>query len=138
MKAVEVLNNRDLKRTSCREGIIEVIMSADQALSEEEIREQLSGNYDRTTFYRSFKTLEEHKIVHRIVIDHQIVKYALDNSITQKEEHAHFYCNSCQSVKCLETVPIQEVKLPDGYTHIETEILIKGECSTCKSCIDKN
>ncbi|NLF42620.1 MAG: hypothetical protein GX587_07990 [Bacteroidales bacterium] len=57
MKALEILNNHNLKRTSCREGIIEVVMEAKQALSENEIRERLIGNYDRTTFYRSFKTL---------------------------------------------------------------------------------
>ena len=79
MKAVDILNHHNLKRTSCREGIIEVVMAAKQALSENEIRERLAGNYDRTTFYRSFKTLEEHKIIHKIVVDNQLVKYALDN-----------------------------------------------------------
>ncbi len=69
MKALDVLYSHNLKRTSCREGIIEVLMAANEALSEIEIREQLAGNYDRTTFYRSFKTLEENKILHRIVVD---------------------------------------------------------------------
>jgi Fur family ferric uptake transcriptional regulator len=132
MKATEVLYTRQLKRTSCREGIIEVIMAADRALSENEIRERLAGNYDRTTFYRSFKTLEEHKIIHKIVVDNQIVKYALDNSITHKHEHAHFYCNSCHTVQCLDNLPVQEVQLPVGFTMTEKEILIKGICAYCK------
>jgi len=133
MKAIEVLYTRHLKRTSCREGIIEVMMAAEQALSENEIRERLSGNYDRTTFYRSFKTLEEHKIVHKIVIDNQIVKFALDNSITNKKEHAHFYCNYCHTVMCLESVSVQEIQLPEGFTEAEKEILIKGTCADCKN-----
>ena len=95
MKPVDILNINNLKRTSCREGIIDVVMTANQALSESEVREKLSGNYDRTTFYRSFKTLEEHKIIHKIVIDNQVIKYALDNSVTHKNEHAHFFCNKC-------------------------------------------
>ena len=133
MRPVDVLYSHNLKRTSCREGIIEVIMSANQALSENEIRKLLSGNYDRTTFYRSFKTLEEHEIIHKIVVDSQIVKYALDNSITHKKEHAHFYCNDCCALQCLESVPVQEIKLPDGYTELETEVLIKGTCASCKN-----
>jgi Fur family transcriptional regulator, ferric uptake regulator len=133
MKAIDVLYRHNLKRTSCREGIIELMLESDQALSELEIREKLSATYDRTTFYRSFKTLEESKIIHKIVIDNQIVKYALDNSITNKNEHAHFYCNDCQTVKCLETVPVQEIRLPEGYTESETEILIKGVCPSCKN-----
>ncbi|MBN2728718.1 MAG: transcriptional repressor [Bacteroidales bacterium] len=133
MKAIEILNIHNLKRTSCREGIIEVVITAKQALSENEIRERLAGNYDRTTFYRSFKTLEEHKIIHKIVVDNQLVKYALDNAVTHKNEHAHFYCNECNTVKCLENVPVQQYQLPDGYFDVETEVLIKGTCANCKN-----
>lgn len=133
MKAVDILIIHHLKRTSCREGIIEVVMSAYQALSENEIRERLVGNYDRTTFYRSFKTLVEHKIFHKIVVDNQLVKYALDNTVTHKDEHAHFYCNECNAVKCLDSVAVQKYQLPDGYTDVETEVIIKGTCSNCKN-----
>ena len=132
MKAVEILNDHKLKRTSCREGILDVVMDADQALSENEIRERLAGTYDRTTFYRSFKTLEEHKIIHKIVVDNQLVKYALDNHVTHKHEHAHFFCNSCQTVKCMDDVPVSTYQLPDGYSNEETEVIIKGTCAFCK------
>jgi len=133
MKAVDILNNHNLKRTSCREGIIDVVLSANQALSEYEIRKRLAGNYDRTTFYRSFKTLEEHKIIHKIIVDNQLVKYALDNTVTYKDEHAHFYCNECHTVKCMENVHIQKYQLPEGYSDIETEVLIKGICANCEN-----
>lgn len=131
MKASDILYKRNLKRTSCREGIIDIMLKAKKALSEEEISQKLSGNYDRTTFYRSFKTLVEHKIVHKIVVDNLFVKYALDNSITNKKHHAHFYCNSCQSVKCLDSVNLRKIKLPGGYSESETDILVKGECADC-------
>ena len=131
MKAIDILNSKKLKRTSCREGIIDVVLSTDTALSENEIRSRLSGTYDRTTYYRSFKTLEEHKILHKIVVDDQTVKYALDNSFTHKNEHAHFFCNECQMVKCLESYPLKDFSLPEGYTKNDTEIIIKGTCSGC-------
>lgn len=133
MKAVDILNNHNLKRTSCREGIIEVVMTANKALSENEVRARLAGNYDRTTFYRSFKTLEEHKIIHKIVVDNQMVKYALDITVTHKVKHAHFYCNECHAVKCMDNVPVQKYQLPDGYSNDETEVLIKGTCANCKN-----
>ena len=132
MKAVEILNNHKLKRTSCREGIIGVIINAEQALSENEIRAQLEGHYDRTTFYRSFKTLKEHKIIHKIVVDNQLVKYALDNSVSHKDEHAHFYCHECHTVKCMDNMPIPNYQLPEGYSDVETVVLIKGTCVNCK------
>jgi Fur family ferric uptake transcriptional regulator len=131
MEPVELLNHYNLKRTSCREGIINVIMTANNALSENEIREKLEGNYDRTTFYRSFKTLEEHRIIRKIVVDNQLVKYELDNSVTSKREHAHFYCNSCKKVQCMDSVIIPDTKLPEGYELTEIELILKGLCSTC-------
>ncbi len=132
MKAIDILNNHSLKRTSCREGIIEIMLNANKALSEVEIRENLSGNYDRTTFYRSFKTLEEHKIIHKIVVDNLMVKYAIDNPIHQNKGHVHFFCNDCHTVQCIDTVNVLDIKLPDGYTPTEIEVLIKGKCAICR------
>lgn len=131
MKPESVLFKHNLKRTSCREGIIEVIMSSKSALSENEIKERLHGNYDRTTFYRSFKTLEENHIIHKIVVDNQIIKYALDNEITEKKEHMHFFCTDCNNVICMDEMPMKIPKVPVGFTVKETEVVIKGICGNC-------
>ena len=136
MKPKDILNSHHLKRTSCREGIIDVIMQSEKALSEPEIRERLVGNYDRTTFYRSFKTLEESSIVHKIVVDNQLVKYALDNSVTHKKQHAHFYCLHCGAVRCLSEVEIEIPSLPEGYSGSEMEVVIKGTCKNCRNLKD--
>jgi len=132
MKANDILNKHSLKRTSCREGIINIMLNANKALSETEIRESLTGNYDRTTFYRSFKTLEEHQIIHKIVVDNLMVKYAIDNPTHQNKEHVHFCCNDCHTVQCMDTVNVWDIKLPDGYTSTEIEILVKGTCAICR------
>ncbi len=131
MEPVKVLHEHNLKRTGCREGIIEVITRAGQPLSENEIRNRLSGNFDRTTFYRSFKTLQEYNILHKIVVDNQLVKYALGKSDTKTNSHAHFYCTSCNGLKCLDPVPVDLSGMPEGYVVEETEIIIKGLCSQC-------
>lgn len=112
-------------------------MAAGQALSENDIREQLTGNYDRTTFYRSFKTLEENRIVHKIVIDNQLVRYALDNTMNAKHDHAHFYCNDCHTVKCIASSAAVGVQLPDGFQETETVVLVKGRCASCKNRSEK-
>lgn len=131
MNTQEVLHRHNLKRTSCREGILNAIVESDQALSENEIREKLEGSYDRTTFYRSFKTLIENNIVHKIVVDNQIVKYALDPLITLKHSHAHFYCETCECVKCMDSVIVDIPALPEGYQANHIELIIKGLCASC-------
>ena len=107
------------------------MMQAGRAMSEQEIRTQLSAHYDRTTFYRSFKTLEEHSIIHKIVVDAGIVRYAIDPSVFSNPVHAHFYCKQCNNVLCLETVPVASVALPEGFEASDSELIIKGICKTC-------
>jgi Fur family ferric uptake transcriptional regulator len=131
MDSAKILHEHNLKRTGCREGIINVIYKAGKALSENEIRERLDGNFDRTTFYRSFKTLQENRIIHKIVIDNQLVKYALDCHISSKPMHAHFYCTICDTVKCLDSTPLSVPELPGGFHAFETEMIIKGLCNLC-------
>ncbi|MBI0401557.1 Fur family transcriptional regulator [Cyclobacterium marinum] len=131
MSGAEILNFHKLKRTSCREGILKVMLSSKQALSEGEIRDNLKGHYDRTTFYRSFKTLEAKRIIHKVVVDNLFVKYALGNTLNPKKMHAHFFCKDCNSVECLNNTPIPTYPLPDGYTYSDTEVIIKGSCAKC-------
>ena len=132
MNSIDILSFHNLKRTSCREGIIDIMIKEEIALSECEIKARLIGNYDRTTFYRSFKTLEDYNIIHKIVVDNQLVKYALVKTDKHKANHAHFFCNSCNSVKCLETVAVQQAVLPEGYFEQKAELIIKGICPACK------
>lgn len=133
MEPKRILQEHKLKRTACREGILSTMLTTGYPLSENKIRDGLKGNFDRTTFYRSFKTLLEKRIIHKIVVDNQVVKYALDNSVTHKNKHAHFYCKKCDSVISLDTVPVQEPEIPQGFEASETEIIIKGLCSSCKN-----
>jgi Fur family ferric uptake transcriptional regulator len=131
MTASEILHSHNLKRTSCREGIINTIISASNALSEVEIRKMLQGNYDRTTFYRSFKTLTESGIIHSIVIENQPVKYAVEKDCCEGYEHIHFFCKKCKTVTCIETTAIAKPELPIGFIESSTEIIIKGICLNC-------
>ncbi|HAN77494.1 MAG TPA: transcriptional repressor [Bacteroidales bacterium] len=131
MKPKEILHNRKLIRTGCREEIISVITSAEQALSEEEIKSKLTGSYDRTTFYRTFKTLREKEIIHKIVLDNQLVKYALNHETYSKLRHIHFYCKQCDKVVCLTEAKIDIPNLPIGFLATENEIIVKGLCGKC-------
>lgn len=131
MNSKEILKSFNLKCTKCREGILNVILSRNHALSENEIRENLSEDFDRTTFYRSFKTLEESHVIHKIVLDNQSIKYAYNDFSEKNYSHIHFFCLDCKSVKCIDLAEFQHFQLPEGFTQKETEILIKGTCSNC-------
>ncbi len=133
MNPSEVLHNHRLKSTSCREGIVEVMLQASRALSEAEIKTILGNRHDRTTFYRSFKTLIEKEVIHQIVIDKNEVRYALNLPGIHQHEHVHFHCSSCNQVFCVEPVSEATMTLPSGFDVSETEIMLKGKCNHCKS-----
>lgn len=128
----DILHKNDLVRTSCREEIILAIKSSPTPLSEEEIKSGIKSNFDRTTFYRTFKTLIEKGIIHKIVIDRKIVKYAITLDQNTEEQHAHFYCVECKKVFCVPQVKWEYSQLPGTYKATETELLIKGYCNNCK------
>ncbi len=132
MDTFSILRTHNLRRTACREGILKVIMTSGKALSESEIRSNLSGNFDRTTFYRSFKTMEDSGILHKIVVDDRMIRYGLSESVTGKSSHPHFYCTSCHSVFCLEDSLVAP-QLPAGYSSQNLEMIVKGVCKKCNA-----
>lgn len=131
MKTHEILHHHNLVRTSCRQSIIDTIASSGFAVSEDEIKQKVEAKYDRTTFYRSFKTLIEKNIIHKIVVDNQLVKYALTENSRISQNHVHFYCNLCGIVECMPDAEINIPPLPKGYRQVETELIIKGYCNNC-------
>lgn len=132
MDPVSILHQHKLSSTSCREGILMVILAAGKPLTEQEIKDRLEGNYDRSTFYRSFRVLEDKGILHKIVINSQVVTFALNPELTDRENHAHFYCESCDSVRCLDEHIVTNPILPSGYEALTTEMIIKGLCDECR------
>ena len=70
----EILNAHDLRNTGCRKFILSELLKNDAALSENELKGPYPVLFDRVTFYRTLKTLEEKGIIHRIVLNDNSVK----------------------------------------------------------------
>lgn len=127
----ELLHSHNLRTTSCRQGIVDILRKSGQALTENEIKTQIDSHHDRTTFYRSLKAMLENHIIHKIVIDNQLVKYAMNPSHDSNNEHVHFYCKQCDKLVCIENSPVSDIRLPSGFKASETEVIIKGTCQSC-------
>lgn len=131
MSAEEILKRHKLKNTGCRKFIISELLKNRTALSEQEIKITLPDLFDRVTFYRSLKTLEEKNILHRVVLHDATVKYALNNSSLNIHDHAHFHCTHCDGVICVEDKIDKAVHLPSGYSVHSAQVLLEGVCSNC-------
>ena len=127
----KIITDLEIHQTSCREEVVKVfIENGGVAFSEAEIKKQITGEFDRTTIYRTVKILIEKDFIHQVVCDHGVLKYALTNDYKSLGNHAHFQCSECGKVICMTTV-IENVNPPEGYTVQDQFLLIKGSCKKC-------
>ncbi len=136
MTAIEVLKIHNVKKTASRVAIIQALQTSHDPLSEHEIKEIMGELYNRITFFRTAQTLEESGIIHRIVVDNTLVKYALNHcgkTHNHQPNHVHFYCTNCKSLVCMEDIKTQNYELPEGYSSVQCDVVIKGICKKCDS-----
>ncbi len=135
MEASAILKKYDLRPTSVRIDVLEVFVHNPHALSEKDLEEVLSDRCNRVTIYRTLKSFLDRGIIHKVLDDNNIVKYAVCTETctnhVHDHEHVHFKCEKCGHTICLENIPLQEVKLPSGYSRHESNMLVLGTCKAC-------
>jgi Fur family ferric uptake transcriptional regulator len=133
----DILKNSALSVTASRKRILEIFLSADNALAHQDIETKCAEQYDRVTIYRTLQTFLEKGIIHNIPSTDNMVRYALCNEtcITSghhHDNHVHFKCDNCGKTVCLDDVNIPAVNLPKGYTMKEINMVVNGTCKSCK------
>ncbi len=131
-----ILQNFQLSQTNIRMEILNILNNSNMALSMNEIKLQLTSNYDRVTLYRNLKVLTEKGILHQVFFDRHDSKYVLPpkpGKSENGEEHLHFKCLMCKKVKCLTDQHPEPVNLPEGYEKIEVNFVVFGICQACKN-----
>lgn len=137
MNATDILKLHNIKKTPGRIAIIKAIQDQSLPLSENEIKKQMAENYDRITFYRNIQILTAAGIIHKIVVDNTLVRYGINccesthTHGVHRNSHAHFFCERCQSVICLQDIMIPDFCLPKGFVSVDSDIIIKGKCEKC-------
>lgn len=128
------LKQRNIKPTAMRQLVLEVLTEQKTAISLPEL-EQKFDKADKATLYRTLKTFEENKLIHRIDDGSGAVKYALCRETCEcepKDLHVHFYCTSCQKTYCLNDTPVPEINLPKGFILKGVNMVVNGICTDCK------
>ncbi len=132
-----ILKDFKLRNTNCREEILDVFLQRDFALSHADLETNISETFDRVTVYRTLKTFLDKGIIHKVLDDEGVTKYALcRDHCTHTEhhhEHVHFKCVQCGLTNCLDSVQIPSIHLPAGYKLLETNLLVQGVCRTCNT-----
>ena len=131
----QLLKDHSLRLTQSRADIVEVFLHKNVAISHGDIEARIDGRYDRVTIYRTLKSFLETGLIHKVLDDGGVTRYALcDDSCADghhHHNHVHFKCINCEETTCLEHVDIPAVQLPAGFTVKESNFLVTGTCSKC-------
>lgn len=126
----DLLQEHRLKRTKFRIAPLNFLLSARHARSYSEIKLALGDNVDKSSLYKNLSAFEEVGIIHRI--DHSgFTKYALGKAQKQVLNHAHFVCEQCETVYCMEELSPMQFKIPKGFKANRIQAIIKGVCAAC-------
>ena len=132
MTVEKILHQYNLKNTGCRKFILNELLGSHTALTENEIKTSFPDLFDRVTFYRTLKTLEDAGAIHKIVLQDNTIKYAIsETSSCENDIHSHFHCNKCDEVFCLHNKIQLQVELPAGFIQHHVSMVINGVCAAC-------
>ncbi|MDR2100370.1 MAG: transcriptional repressor [Campylobacteraceae bacterium] len=121
-KTKKLFQDKNIKPTAAREMIFDILSRAKLPLSYEQIRAKMKIEMDKATFYRNVSLFEEANIIQKFESDERKWYFEL-----LKKTHAHFVCESCHSVICVDfTIN------PNIEGHSVKNIILKGICKSCK------
>lgn len=90
-------------------------------------------NSDLATVYRSLKLFTEKGLARAINPDGDRVYY--EKSCVHNPLHAHFYCENCGDIECLNPFGFNEsasfLNMAKGREINSVELIIKGRCGKC-------
>jgi Fur family ferric uptake transcriptional regulator len=122
--------------TAPRVAVLAVLLQARRALTHGEI-ERRAGGIDRVTVYRVLDWLTQSGIAHRISGTDRVWRF---NAAAphRADGHAHFQCNCCGTVICLDQrADRYRPRLPAGYRQEQVELTIHGRCVNCGPAVAK-
>jgi len=118
MNIDEIIKNKQIKLTTARVALLDILREANKPLSYEDIKSNIS--MDKATFYRNIAKFEEQGILNSFESNDKKRYFEL-----KLVPHAHFVCHSCNKIECLSDL---DVKL-DGY--VVNNVIVNGKCKDC-------
>jgi Fur family ferric uptake transcriptional regulator len=118
-KITNLTNNTNIKLTSARKSILEILINSNKPLSYEDMKENIS--MDKATFYRNISIFEEENLVSSFESNDKKRYFEI-----QKTQHSHFICSLCSKIECIHE------KLDFNLSGYKIEnVIIKGICKNC-------
>ncbi|RNC90152.1 MAG: transcriptional repressor [Allomuricauda sp.] len=127
----DLLQKQGLKRTKLRMALLGYLFNSKHAQSYLDIKNALGEQVDKSTLYRNLGAFEEAGLIHRINDQSGMAKYAFGALHDHGNAHAHFVCESCETVYCIENANSSKINVPEGFKTKNVQTIIKGTCAAC-------
>jgi Fur family ferric uptake transcriptional regulator len=132
-RAETLVRRTGARVTRQRVEVLAVLLTARSALTHHEVESRVNrgAGMDRVTVYRVLEWLTAHSLAHRIAGEDRVWRFSAADEV-HAQRHAHFKCNDCGEVICLDkSVATRSIPLPSGYRSQEIELTVKGLCAGC-------
>jgi len=134
--AEAALRRAGTRVTRARVVVLAALLAAERALTHHEIEQRIDRGpgIDRVTVYRVLEWLTRNGFAHRIAGADRVWRFnAAVDEHGRRHDHAHFQCNDCGEVICLDEVrAARGIRLPAGFRSQSIELTVKGLCAGCR------
>ena len=128
-----ILTNHGIKPTTNRVLVLKDLQKRTSPVNLADLEMSLDP-MDKASIFRVLELFSKNDIVHVIEDGSRSIKYELCNGKEHhsvSDQHAHFYCEKCGSVICLDHVKIPDINIPEQYKVKSINFMFKGICPNC-------
>ncbi|UCE06854.1 MAG: transcriptional repressor [bacterium] len=134
----KTLKKHQIRPTKIRREILNLFFKTNVALSHADIVNAMSKKFDRVTIYRVLKLFVDNGLIHKVMDDSGVARFACplsENNQTEEicGEHLHFKCLNCGYIFCLNSIDRNDFDLPREYKFISIKMTAEGICKNCNS-----
>jgi Fur family ferric uptake transcriptional regulator len=132
-QAEALIRGTGARVTAPRIEVLAALLAAERALTHQELEQRIDRGrgMDRVTIYRVLEWLIGQELAHRIAGADRTWRFNAAGH-AHDSGHAHFQCNACSTVFCLEdAAPGPAIRLPRGFRPQQVELTVKGLCAKC-------
>ncbi len=127
----QLIKRKGLKKTKLRLALIHHFIKTPHAKSYADIKQAFPQTTDKSTLYRNLAAFERAGLIHSINDHSGITKYAFGAAPIKGNEHAHFVCEYCETVYCMEGLAPLQLDVPLGFKTNKVQTIIRGTCAAC-------
>ncbi|MBL7951509.1 MAG: transcriptional repressor [Flavobacteriales bacterium] len=136
MSNEELLRHHGLRTTALRLDLLRLLQASDRALTHQEFEGGLKVEADRVSIFRSLNAFVEAGVAHRVLDGRGTSCFARCGTDCghghHNDTHAHFRCNTCGHVYCMDPIELPGVALPRGFKLAKSYLELDGTCKGCR------